>query len=63
MTKPRAKTAHSTPTGTPTSPAGAKKIVAILEAAYPDARVTLDFKNPFQLLIATILAALCTESG
>jgi len=34
-----------------------RKPLAILEAAYPDACVTLDFKNPFQLLIATILAA------
>ncbi len=39
----------------------AKKLLSILEATYPDARVTLDFKNPFQLLIATILAAQCTD--
>src|SRR3972149_835142 len=39
----------------------AKKLLSILEASYPDARVTLDFKNPFQLLIATILAAQCTD--
>ncbi len=61
MTQPRAKTARSTATATPASPARAKKILAILEAGYPDARVTLDFKNPFQLLIATILAAQCTD--
>src|SRR5574337_155189 len=41
--------------------ATAKKILGILEATYPDACVTLDFKNPFQLLIATILAAQCTD--
>jgi len=44
-----------------TTPAKAKKILAILEQSYPDSRVTLDFKNPFQLLIATILAAQCTD--
>jgi endonuclease-3 len=39
----------------------AKKLLAILESTYPAARVTLDYKNPFQLLIATILAAQCTD--
>ncbi|MBI4380179.1 MAG: endonuclease III [candidate division NC10 bacterium] len=61
MTRPRAKTPRSTSTGSPSTPAHAKKLLAILEATYPDARVTLDFKNPFQLLIATILAAQCTD--
>ena len=28
---------------------------------YPDARCTLEFKNPLQLLVATILAAQCTD--
>ena len=43
------------------TPAKAKKIVTILEETYLDACVTLDFRNPFQLLIATILAAQCTD--
>lgn len=43
------------------TPATAKKILTILEETYPDAHVTLDFKSPFQLLIATILAAQCTD--
>jgi endonuclease III len=43
------------------TPAKAKKVLAILESSYPDAHVTLDFTNPFQLLIATILAAQCTD--
>ena len=43
------------------TPATAKKILTVLEKTYPDACVTLDFKNPFQLLIATILAAQCTD--
>ena len=32
-----------------------------LEKLYPDAHCELDFKNPFQLLIATILSAQCTD--
>jgi endonuclease-3 len=39
----------------------AVKIVEILHNEYPDARCHLDFKNPFQLLISTILAAQCTD--
>lgn len=37
------------------------QILAILQKEYPDARVTLDYKNPWQLLIATIMAAQCTD--
>lgn len=32
-----------------------------LRAAYPEARCSLDFESPLQLLIATILAAQCTD--
>ena len=32
-----------------------------LAAAYPDAHCALDFTTPFQLLIATILSAQCTD--
>jgi len=39
----------------------ASKVLDILQKEHPDARVTLDFKNPLQLLIATILAAQCTD--
>ncbi len=55
------RTAGQTSKAATATPARAKKLLAILEATYPDARVTLDFKNPFQLLIATILAAQCTD--
>ncbi len=37
------------------------KVLEILQKEYPDARVTLDFKDPLQLLVATILAAQCTD--
>ncbi|HEX5220926.1 MAG TPA: endonuclease III [Verrucomicrobiae bacterium] len=38
-----------------------KKIIAGLQATYPDAHCELNFSNPFQLLIATILSAQCTD--
>lgn len=37
------------------------KILNILEKEYPDAGVTLNFQTPLQLLVATILAAQCTD--
>jgi len=37
------------------------KVLDILQKEYSDARVTLDFQTPLQLLIATILAAQCTD--
>ena len=61
MTWPRPKIARQIKESRTATPAQARKILAILEASYADARVTLDFKNPFQLLIATILAAQCTD--
>ena len=39
----------------------AKKIIVLLSKAYPDAKCSLDHKNPLQLLIATILSAQCTD--
>ncbi len=38
-----------------------KKILTLLEKAYPDARVYLNYKNPLELLVATILSAQCTD--
>lgn len=38
-----------------------KKIISLLKKAYPDARCTLDFRTPHQLLVATILSAQCTD--
>ena len=39
----------------------AKKIIVGLRAAYPDAHCELNFSNPLELLIATILSAQCTD--
>jgi endonuclease-3 len=38
-----------------------KNIIAGLHQAYPDAHCELNFSNPLQLLIATILSAQCTD--
>jgi endonuclease-3 len=41
--------------------ARAKKIIAGLRKAYPNAHCELNFSNPLELLIATILSAQCTD--
>lgn len=41
--------------------ARARKILRALERAYPDAKIALNFSSPFQLLVATILSAQCTD--
>ena len=38
-----------------------EKIIAALKTAFPDARCSLDYDTPLQLLIATILSAQCTD--
>lgn len=38
-----------------------RKIIAGLQTAYPDAHCELNFSNPLELLIATILSAQCTD--
>jgi endonuclease-3 len=39
----------------------ARKILARLGAAYPDASIALRFTGPLELLVATILSAQCTD--
>ena len=38
------------------------KILVLLEKEHPDAKITLEFSNPLELLVATILAAQCTDA-
>ncbi len=38
-----------------------RKILGLLERAYPDAKIALDFTTPLELLVATILSAQCTD--
>jgi endonuclease-3 len=39
----------------------AERIAAALARLYPEARISLDFSNPWQCLVATILSAQCTD--
>ncbi|HET7874884.1 MAG TPA: endonuclease III [Methylomirabilota bacterium] len=39
----------------------ARRILAALAKAYPDAKIALHFRTPLELLIATILSAQCTD--
>jgi endonuclease-3 len=38
-----------------------KEIISVLKKEYPEAKIALDFKNPWQLLVATVLSAQCTD--
>ncbi len=38
-----------------------KSILKILDQLYPDPKCSLDFDTPFQLMVATILSAQCTD--
>jgi endonuclease-3 len=37
-------------------------IISILKKEYPSAKIALEFKNPLQLLVSTILSAQCTDA-
>ena len=37
------------------------KIIEKLKKAYPDAKCSLDFETPFQMMIAVMLSAQCTD--
>lgn len=39
----------------------AARVLAGLESEYPDARTELDYRNPFELLVATVLSAQATD--
>jgi len=41
--------------------ARARKILQLLDRAYPDAKIALNFRTPYELLVATILSAQCTD--
>lgn len=43
-------------------PAQSAEILRLLRATYPDADCELNFNNPFQLLVATVLSAQCTDA-
>ena len=37
------------------------KLIDILRKTYPDAKCSLDFETPFQLVVAVCLSAQCTD--
>jgi endonuclease III len=43
------------------SGASVLKIIKLLEKEFPNAKIALDYTNPMELLIATILSAQCTD--
>ncbi len=45
-----------------TSPANVTAHIDALYQAYPDAHCSLDHRSPFELLVATILSAQCTDA-
>ena len=57
--KPAARKPDGAAAGT--DPKRVAAILAGLDAAYPDATCELNYSNAFQLLIATILSAQCTD--
>ncbi len=39
-----------------------RSILRVLAQLYPDARISLDYAGPFQLYVATVLSAQCTDA-
>lgn len=65
-TKSSAMKATAAKTSAPAESHSMKQIRALaiverLEESYPDASIALHYKTPFQLLVATILSAQCTD--
>lgn len=60
--KKPSKAALSKPSARPNKPALDVRLgIRRLKSAYPDAHCALDHSTPFQLLVATILSAQCTD--
>ena len=38
------------------------KIIEILKATYPDSKCSLNFETPFQMMVAVVLSAQCTDA-
>jgi endonuclease-3 len=59
---PRRRPRRAPPTGpAPATPARAARILDALEAEHPEARCALEHRNAFELVVATILSAQCTD--
>ena len=57
----RPKRKSTTPAGKGANPARVRAILAKLDKAYPNVTCALNYRNAFELLIATILSAQCTD--
>ncbi len=60
----RGNAARKAPAPRPAGPgaaARAREILAVLRKVYPGAKPLLDYRSPWELLMATILAAQCTD--
>ena len=60
---PRSKRDFDLPDKTDDETDRAGRILAALKRRYPDARCELDYRNPHELLVATILSAQATDVG
>ena len=60
---PRSKRAFDLPETSEAETLRAKRILDALRRRYPDAHCELDYANPHQLLVATILSAQATDVG
>jgi len=60
-TQRREQTKRRAAEGAAERAARARQVYAALRRQYPQARCALDFGDPFQLLVATILSAQCTD--
>src|SRR5436190_10705651 len=61
--KPTSPSSNGLPKKTAAKKARAKRIFDELFKRYPDAHCELDYRNPHELLIATILSAQATDVG
>jgi endonuclease-3 len=59
---PRTRPPASAPAPGPDPAKHARRVVKALARAYPDARCALAHCDPYQLLVATILSAQCTDA-
>src|SRR5260370_19025483 len=59
--KPEASAQSSYKGPTPGSPEQVQAIIAELHRLYPDAKISLNFSNPLELLVATQLSAQSTD--
>ena len=56
------RTSGANPKAAGTNPQRVRAILQKLDEAYPNVRCALEYENPFELLISTILSAQCTDA-